>query len=72
MRVFEDELKGHRSDFPLRALWNNVIAGIVFDHKAVERWRRERRRDGALQCPDFMWYTFSSVRKYDLYVLLYV
>jgi hypothetical protein len=49
MRVVEHERKGRRDDYPIRPVWNSVIAGIVFDHKSIESLRRELRRNGELR-----------------------
>ena len=49
MGVLEDERKGRRDDYPIRAVWNSVIAGIVFQHSGVEALRRELARNGELR-----------------------
>ena len=49
MRVLEQERKGRRDDYPIRPVWNSVIAGIVFEHKSVEGLRRELSRNGELR-----------------------
>jgi hypothetical protein len=38
-----------RNDYPVRAMWNSVLAGIVFQHDAVEKLRRELSRNGQLR-----------------------
>ena len=38
-----------RNDYPVRAMWNSVLAGIVFQHGGVEKLRRELMRN-AQQC----------------------
>ena len=38
-----------RDDYPLRAVWNSVLAGIVFQHGSVEQLRRELSRNGQLR-----------------------
>ena len=39
-------LRGHgRNKNPIRALWNSVLAGIVFEHKSIESLRRELSRN---------------------------
>jgi hypothetical protein len=30
-----------RDDFPVRAMWNAVIAGVVFQHRSIESLIRE-------------------------------
>lgn len=49
MRALEDERKDRRDDYPLRALWNSVLAGIVFQHEGMESLRRELARNGQLR-----------------------
>jgi hypothetical protein len=42
--------RGHgRDDYPVRAMWNSVLAGIVFQHDGVEKLRRELARNGQLR-----------------------
>jgi len=38
-----------RDDYPIRAMWNSVLAGIVFQHESVEKLRREFARNGQLR-----------------------
>jgi hypothetical protein len=49
MRALEAERKGRRDDYPLRAVWNSVLAGIVFQHENIESLRRELRRNAQLR-----------------------
>ena len=49
MCALEAARKGRRDDYPIRPLWNSVIAGIVFEHKSVESLRRELARNGELR-----------------------
>jgi hypothetical protein len=47
---FLEERRGKgRDDYPVRPMWNAVIAGIVFQHPHVESLRRELRRNGELR-----------------------
>lgn len=50
MEVLEKERgnKG-RNDYPIRAMWNSVLAGVVFQHLSVESLRRELSRNGQLR-----------------------
>ena len=41
--------KGKRNDYPVEAVWNSLIAGIVFGHGSVESLRRELARNGELR-----------------------
>ena len=48
MRALEAERKGRRDDYPIRAMWNSLLAGIVFQHEGIESLRRELARNAAL------------------------
>jgi hypothetical protein len=47
------KLEGHRNkgrdDYPIRPLWNSILAGIVYQHESVESLRRELLRNGELR-----------------------
>ena len=49
MVALEAERKGKRDDYPLRAVWNSLIAGVVFQHNGVESLRRELLRNAELR-----------------------
>jgi hypothetical protein len=49
MVALEAERKGKRDDYPLRAVWNSLIAGVVFGHVSIESLRRELLRNGELR-----------------------
>lgn len=38
-----------RDDYPVQAMWNSLLAGIVFEHKSCESLRRELGRNGQLR-----------------------
>jgi len=38
-----------RDDHPVEAVWNSLLAGIVFQHKSVESLRRELQRNAQLR-----------------------
>jgi len=40
--------RGH-DDFPIRAMWNTLVAGVVFQHPNVESLLRELRRNAQLR-----------------------
>lgn len=45
-----DRVRGKgRDDFPVRAMWNAILAGVVFQHPSVESLRRELSRNGQLR-----------------------
>jgi hypothetical protein len=42
--------RGHgRDDYPIRAVWNSILAGVVFQHQSVEQLRRELSRNAQLR-----------------------
>lgn len=49
MRKLEKERKNGRNDYPIRGVWNSLLAGIVFEHASVESLRRELSRNGQLR-----------------------
>lgn len=49
MRLLELERGNGRDDYPIRAMWNSILAGIVFQHNSVESLRRELNRNGQLR-----------------------
>ncbi|WP_094545861.1 transposase [Petroclostridium xylanilyticum] len=55
MDKLERERKNGRDDYPVRAMWNSILAGVVFGHISIESLRRELSRNGQLReiLPDF-------------------
>jgi hypothetical protein len=49
MRKLEDERGKGRDDYPVRAVWNSILAGVVFQHISVESLRRELSRNAQLR-----------------------
>ena len=49
MNKLERARKNGRNDYPVRAVWNSVLAGVVFQHISVESLRRELSRNGQLR-----------------------
>jgi len=49
MQKLERERGKGRDDCPVRAVWNSILAGIVFQHVSVESLRRELCRNGQLR-----------------------
>lgn len=44
------KLRGNgRDDHPIEAVWNSILAGIVFEHASVESLRRELKRNAQLR-----------------------
>lgn len=46
-----EKLRGNkgRNDYPVRATWNSLLAGIVFQHESIESLRRELLRNAQLR-----------------------
>ncbi len=49
MRVLETHRGKGRDDYPVRAMWNAVLAGVVFQHESIEKLRRELNRNAQLR-----------------------
>ncbi|NLC44636.1 MAG: transposase [Clostridiales bacterium] len=49
MQELEKERGKGRDDFPVRAMWNSILAGVVFQHPSIESLRRELSRNGQLR-----------------------
>ncbi len=49
MRALEARRYRGRDDYPVRAVWNAVLAGVVFGHESVESLRRELKRNAQLR-----------------------
>jgi hypothetical protein len=49
MRKLEKIRKNGRNDYPVRVMWNLIIAMIVFEHKKVTTFIRELRRNSQLR-----------------------
>jgi hypothetical protein len=49
MRLMEAERANGRDDYPIRPLWNTVLAGVVYQHCSIESLRRELLRNAQLR-----------------------
>lgn len=49
MRDLERERRNGRDDYPVRVVWNSILAGIVYQHSSIESLRRELRRNAQLR-----------------------
>ncbi len=49
MKTLECERKGRRDDYPIRAVWNSILGGVVYQHISIESLRRELLRNGELR-----------------------
>ena len=45
MKKLESNRKNGRDDYPVRAMWNSMLAGVIFEHKGIESLRRELKRN---------------------------
>lgn len=48
MRQLEGQRAKGRDDYPVRAVWNSILAGVVYEHKSIESLRRELKRNTRL------------------------
>jgi hypothetical protein len=49
MSKLEEHRKWGRDEYPIRPVWNSVLAGIVYQHWSLESLRRELSRNGQLR-----------------------
>lgn len=49
MKKLEQERGKGRNDYPVRPVWNSILAGIVYQHPSIESLRRELRRNAQLR-----------------------
>ena len=49
MRDLERERKNGRDDYPVRAVWNSILAGVIYQHPSIESLRRELKRNAQLR-----------------------
>ncbi len=49
MRALETDCGRGRNEYPVRAMGNALLAGVVFQHPSVETLRRELARNGQLR-----------------------
>jgi len=49
MQHLERERFKGRDDYPVRAVWNSILAGVVYQHPSVESLRRELSRNNQLR-----------------------
>lgn len=49
MKHLEKERGNGRNDYPIRGMWNSLLAGIIYQHATVASLRRELSRNGQLR-----------------------
>src|SRR5690606_22994849 len=64
MQTLEKERGKGRDDYPVRAMWNSILAGIVYQHSSIVSLRRDLSRHGPLR---FM-SSFRNVKVPQAYV----
>ena len=48
IKALNDKRGGGRDDFPVEAMWNALLAGVVFQHPSIASLLRELSRNPAL------------------------
>src|SRR5690625_1115910 len=46
MITLEKQRKNGRNDYPIRAIWNTILAGIVFEHHTIRGLKKMKVRVG--------------------------
>jgi len=49
MKLLEIKRKKGRNDYPIRPIWNSILAAIVYEHISIESLRRELLRNAQLR-----------------------
>jgi hypothetical protein len=49
MGKLEKHRKWGRDDYPIRPVWNSILAGVVYQHQSIDSLRRELWRNGELR-----------------------
>ncbi len=49
MKLLEEQRGSGRDDYPVRAVWNSILAAVVFEHGSIESLRRELMRNAQLR-----------------------
>lgn len=49
MQILEKQRGKGIDDYPVRAMWNSILAGVVYQHPSIESLRRELSRNGQLR-----------------------
>jgi hypothetical protein len=69
IQVLEDERNRGRNDYPVRAMFNSLLAAVVFEHGSIESLRRELLRNGQLRdiCGFDLWRGANAVPSSSAY-----
>ena len=49
VKTLENERFRGRNDYPVRAVWNSILAGLIFQHPTIASLQRELRRNAQLR-----------------------
>ena len=49
MQTLESQRSKGRDDYPVRAVWNSILAGIIYQHQSIQSLRRELMRNAELR-----------------------
>lgn len=49
LNILQQKRANGRNDHPVIAIWNSLLAGIIFQHKSIESLRRELQRNAQLR-----------------------
>ena len=49
IQALESQRGKGRDDYPVRAIWNSILAGVVYQHPSIESLRRELMRNAQLR-----------------------
>ncbi len=63
VRTMEQNRFRGRDDYPVRAVWNSILAGIVYQHPTIASLRRELLRNAQLRqiCGFDLWRGIQAV-----------
>ncbi len=69
VRAMELERFRGRDDYPVRAVWNSILAGIVYQHPTIASLRRELQRNAQLRqvCGFDLWLGVKAVPTNSVY-----
>lgn len=69
VRAMERERFRGRDDYPVRAVWNSILAGIVYQHPTIASLRRELQRNAQLRqvCGFDLWLGVKAVPPNSVY-----
>jgi hypothetical protein len=69
VRAMEIERFRGRDDYPVRAVWNSILAGIIYQHPTIASLRRELQRNAQLRqvCGFDLWSGVEAVPSDSVY-----